>query len=264
MVSVCQIEVRMGTYTTNYQLYMPTVGETGWGTLVNTNFSTIDTTIKSLSNRIAAVENEVNGNLSCTSVTTSGKITGNGGIAGTTGTFSGAITAASGTFGNIGRFPPWTLVFSTDSTYFAKYGVAGSAGVISTNTYLNINLAQYYAGLFPSSGAQITYTYVNNYDSYIGARPINNIIVKSGSIEFGLTCTTGSTTCTIDGKTAGYNSYTSISQNNAINYLTKVYTVTFTYTASSGYADKPSLKLGIKNIGTSVLYYMFIPNILPI
>ena len=82
----------MGTYTTNYQLYTPTVGETGWGTLVNGNFTTIDTTMKSLSNRITAVENEVNGALSCTSVTTSGKITGNGGIAGTTGTFSGAVT----------------------------------------------------------------------------------------------------------------------------------------------------------------------------
>ena len=82
----------MGTYTTNYQLYTPTVGETGWGTLVNGNFTTIDSTMKSLSNRITAVENEVNGALSCTSVTTSGKITGNGGIAGTTGTFSGAVT----------------------------------------------------------------------------------------------------------------------------------------------------------------------------
>ena len=90
----------MGTYTTNYNLFMPTVGETGWGTLVNGNFTTIDTTMKSLSNRITAVENEVNGNLSCTSVTTSGKVTANGGIStkaltGTTGTFSGAVTAAS-------------------------------------------------------------------------------------------------------------------------------------------------------------------------
>ena len=85
----------MGTYTTNYQLYTPTVGETGWGTLVNGNFTTIDTTMKSLSDRITAVENEVNGALSCTSVTTSGKITGNGGIAGTTGTFSGAVTGSS-------------------------------------------------------------------------------------------------------------------------------------------------------------------------
>ena len=85
----------MGTYTTNYQLYTPTVGETGWGTLVNGNFTTIDSTMKSLSNRITAVESEVNGALSCTSVTASGKITGNGGIAGTTGTFSGAVTGTS-------------------------------------------------------------------------------------------------------------------------------------------------------------------------
>ena len=90
----------MGTYTTNYQLYMPTVGETGWGTLINGNFTTIDSTMKGLSNRITAVENEVNGALSCTSVTTSGKVTANGGLStkaltATTGTFSGAVTAAS-------------------------------------------------------------------------------------------------------------------------------------------------------------------------
>ena len=85
----------MGTYTTNYQLYTPTVGETGWGTLVNGNFTTIDTTMKGLSNRITAVENEVNGALSCTSVATSGKITANGGVTSTTGTFSGAVTGAT-------------------------------------------------------------------------------------------------------------------------------------------------------------------------
>ena len=89
------MEVKMGTYTTNYQLYTPTVGETGWGTLVNGNFTTIDTTMKGLDTRLTAVENEVNGALSCTSVTTSGKITGNGGIAGTTGTFSGAVTGSN-------------------------------------------------------------------------------------------------------------------------------------------------------------------------
>ena len=36
----------MGTYTANYNLFMPTVGETGWGELVNGNFETIDTTMK--------------------------------------------------------------------------------------------------------------------------------------------------------------------------------------------------------------------------
>ena len=38
----------MGTYTTNYNLFMPSVGEQGWGDLVNGNFTTIDTTMKGL------------------------------------------------------------------------------------------------------------------------------------------------------------------------------------------------------------------------
>ena len=32
----------MGTYTPNYNLYMPEVGETGWGQLVSENFEIID------------------------------------------------------------------------------------------------------------------------------------------------------------------------------------------------------------------------------
>ena len=123
----------MGTYTTNYNLFMPTVGETGWGTLVNTNFTTIDSTMKALSNRITAVENEVNGALSCTSVTTSGKITANGGITSTTGTFSGAVTGASFNDVSIGdnNFGgmPVRAVFST-----SKIGLIwGALGTSSTN-----------------------------------------------------------------------------------------------------------------------------------
>ena len=34
----------MGTYTTNLDLYKPTIGENGWGTLVNENFDKIDAT----------------------------------------------------------------------------------------------------------------------------------------------------------------------------------------------------------------------------
>ena len=88
----------MGTYTTNYNLFLPSIGEQGWGELVNGNFTTIDNTMKGLSNRIAAVENEVNGNLSCMNVTTSGTITStgqvvaNGGIAGNlTGNVTGLL-----------------------------------------------------------------------------------------------------------------------------------------------------------------------------
>ena len=116
LVSVWKTETEMGTYTTNYNLFMPSIGEQGWGDLVNGNFATIDTTMKSLSNsvasldsrldtvetygsRITAIENEVNGALSCTSITTSGtitstgKITGNGGIGTTSLTTSSTITS---------------------------------------------------------------------------------------------------------------------------------------------------------------------------
>lgn len=91
----------MGTYTTHYNLFMPTVGEQGWGDLVNGNFTTIDTTMAGLNTRLTAVENEVNGALSCTSVTTSGtitstgKITANGGLAvtgGITSNLTGNVT----------------------------------------------------------------------------------------------------------------------------------------------------------------------------
>lgn len=44
----------MGTYTTNYNLYMPTIGEQGWGELINGNFTTIDVTMKWLNDNIGA------------------------------------------------------------------------------------------------------------------------------------------------------------------------------------------------------------------
>lgn len=48
----------MGTYTTNYNLFMPSHGEQGWGDLVNDNFSTIDATMKGLDTRIGTLETE--------------------------------------------------------------------------------------------------------------------------------------------------------------------------------------------------------------
>ena len=105
----------MGTYTTNYNLFMPSIGETGWGTLVNGNFTTIDATIKSLSNSIgtldtktdalvadiAALEGVSNGGAiksksitNSGTITSTGLITGNGGFKGTlTGNVNGFIRA---------------------------------------------------------------------------------------------------------------------------------------------------------------------------
>lgn len=41
----------MGSNTPNFNLYKPTVGETGWGALVNTNFDTIDSNLQSVNLR---------------------------------------------------------------------------------------------------------------------------------------------------------------------------------------------------------------------
>lgn len=48
----------MGTYTSNYNLFMPSIGEQGWGDLVNGNFTTIDTTMSGLNTRVETLETE--------------------------------------------------------------------------------------------------------------------------------------------------------------------------------------------------------------
>ena len=96
----------MGTYTTNKNLFMPTVGEQGWGTLVNGNFETIDTYLKPINLSGSTytfsgnhVGNQSGGSISATSITNSGtltstgKITANGGIGATSLTTSSTITS---------------------------------------------------------------------------------------------------------------------------------------------------------------------------
>ena len=105
----------MGTYTTNKNLFMPTVGEQGWGTLVNGNFETIDTFLKPISLSGSTytftgnhVGNQSGGTISATSITNSGtstftgKITANGGIGTTTLTTSSTITSTGKITGNGG------------------------------------------------------------------------------------------------------------------------------------------------------------------
>ena len=125
----------MGTYTTNKNLFMPTVGETGWGELVNGNFTTIDTFLKPISLSGSTytftgnhVGNQSGGSVSATSITNSGtstftgKITANGGIAGTTGTFSGEVKSTKFT-----RTTNYNVTSSTpqnslsNSTYTLNY-----------------------------------------------------------------------------------------------------------------------------------------------
>ena len=126
----------MGTYTTNYNLFIPTIGEQGWGELVNGNFSTIDTTMKSLSNRTTALESviQVDGNQNVTfpgSVTVSGNMNANINL-----TFNVSYNASSGTFGHscgknsaapvmvlsFSPFITYTGVVQVGANYSAHYG----------------------------------------------------------------------------------------------------------------------------------------------
>ena len=158
----------MGTYTTNYQLYTPTVGETGWGTLVNGNFTTIDTTMKGLDTRLTAVENEVDG-----------VITGNGGIVGTTGTFSGAVTGAS--FNGVGIKSSGTYTVTPNSTKLGcilPYGTMYTMLLPPWNGTYSGSIKFY--GSVASNASVQTYTRLRYYDGK--SETLNNLdwSVKTG------------------------------------------------------------------------------------
>ena len=49
----------MGTYTPNYNLYMPSIGEQGWGELVSNNFETLDTNLNDLQTQIDVIDTQI-------------------------------------------------------------------------------------------------------------------------------------------------------------------------------------------------------------
>ena len=94
MVSDWKMETKMGTYTTNKELFMPTVGEQGWGTLVNGNFETIDNFLKPITvsgSTYTFTGNQTGGTITATKITNSGTLTQTG-----TSTFTGKIAANGG------------------------------------------------------------------------------------------------------------------------------------------------------------------------
>ena len=166
----------MGTYTTNKNLFMPTVGEQGWGTLVNSNFETIDNFLKPITvsgSTYTFTGNQTGGTITATKITNSGtltntgkitanggvgttslttsstitstgKITGNGGIAGTTGTFSGAVTGAS--FNNVPIKKSITV--TPNNTYSPHYSYSGNVGVDAVMMLLPPIYGHVYNGSF--------------------------------------------------------------------------------------------------------------------
>ena len=138
----------MGTYTTNKNLFMPTVGEQGWGDLVNGNFETIDNFLKPISlsgSTYTFTGNQTGGTINATSITNSGtltstgKITANGGIgttsltASSTSTFTGKITANGGIGTNA-----LTATSISNSGNMTNTGTLTSTGKIYANGGLEI------------------------------------------------------------------------------------------------------------------------------
>lgn len=161
----------MGTYTTNKELFMPTVGEQGWGTLVNGNFETIDSFLKPITVSGSTytftgnhVGNQSGGSISATSITNSGiltntgtstftgKITANGGIGTTSLTTSSTITStgkitANGGIGckaltatsisNSGNMTNTGTLTSTGKIY-ANGGIEGVTSMVTESVYANV------------------------------------------------------------------------------------------------------------------------------
>lgn len=166
----------MGTYTANYQLYMPTIGEQGWGTLINGNYQTIDTTMKGLDTRVgtletegdavaqrvgtlesqvSAIENEVNGDLVCNSVTAdsfNGEFNGKWNVATvTTGSFKvGTYNITYTSYLNRQQRPSTTFTVTktinlneTIETVYESIGVKSIPEIDTSTISLNVQ-----AGLF--------------------------------------------------------------------------------------------------------------------
>ena len=168
----------MGTYTTNKELFMPTVGEQGWGTLVNGNFEIIDTFLKPISLSGSTytftgshVGNQSGGSISATSISNSGtssftgKITANGGIG------TEALTTTS--ISNSG-----TLTQTGTSTFTGKITANGGIGTTSLTTSSTITST----GLITANGG-IKGTLTGNVTGYliapVTAAPSGNVVMIS-------------------------------------------------------------------------------------
>ena len=163
----------MGTYTTNYNLFMPSVGEQGWGDLVNGNFTTIDTAMKSLDGRISTnasnisslttrmntAENDINIIQNETQLVT--PITNNSHISalkmGTDVTF---ISTATGTTSCTYTYKENPICNNVTFTCYANQAWAGSTAKPG-RTYLQINgtiVADTGTTSYPNYGITKTYS----------------------------------------------------------------------------------------------------------
>ena len=141
----------MGTYTTNYNLFMPTVGETGWGELVNNNFSIIDTTMKGFDDVLS-------------------KMTWDGNNV----TFPGTVSATDGfDLGIMDEIATNVLKMPcTDNGYLIEIGTGNPT---SSSSYVASSWSST-TGAISSVTANNLYTYKSNSFRAIGNPPIKLVV----------------------------------------------------------------------------------------
>ena len=250
----------MGTYTTNKELYKPSVGETGWGTLVNGNFETIDNFLKPITvsgSTYTFTGNQKGGSVSATSITNSGtltntgKITANGGITGTIGTFSGAVTGASFNGVDIGAY---TLnVTTTESPSFTAVSIY-TLGVSGTSSATRA-IAPYVTNPRTTNFGTVTGTLRFMYESDSDSRlyQFNAVNLPTSGITYQI-YTRSNATLTIDGITCT-STAVNITRAQAIRLLTQ--RVNFTITTSGTSPSSTLFSLVFVNT-TSSTYHIWL------
>lgn len=270
----------MGTYTANKNLYMPSVGETGWGTLMNTNISTIDNFLKPITvsgSTYTFTGNQTGGTITATKITNSGtltqtgtstftgKITANGGIGtkaltATTGTFSGAVTGASGTFEgmviakNLNRYGmiPYTLyLLSTNpGDRIFNYTKPFESQTINSNSYTQFTLFR--SDIYISSGST-TYKIFNGLNDDFPA-VLTDIVHVSGSWKFTISTQSASVTATIKGFSGTItNTPRTITNEQAVSLLCDIQELTLNNSTTS--AIRSGIYITLTNTGSSAQYY---------
>ena len=189
----------MGTYTTHYNLFMPSIGEQGWGELVNNNFSTIDTTMSGLNTRVGTLETDTDTmkeKLDAFSVDTDGNIVGTfkGNVIGdVTGNLNGKLSVSSVTT-TAGDLRIVEATFPTESGAYIRPNLGSTITLNCKNgtvAWYNTSIIDFTGNADDlSSTCTITITPNTVYRTSYTVRVVNNttnVIVLNRSATVGTT-----------------------------------------------------------------------------
>ena len=201
----------MGTYTPNYNLYMPSIGEQGWGELVSNNFEILDTNLNDLQNQITTNLNNLQDQINVIDTNI-----GNG-------TRILSISSPTITSSNFGSYTSYDV----NNVYFAQFGGENvtfeSISVpehscrlmiisVSGNLTINGNIDTYPTSLQSElpPDSETTNTYVKN------------ILLSNFS------------TCTLTYTANANNSQITMDYNDYLNFVGKEYTLSIPHAIAAG------------------------------